>query len=34
MQEQSTEFPGLPTMSIDEMVRGITLVIDLLNEAN
>ena len=34
MQEQSTEFPGLPTMSIDEIVRGITLVIDLLNEAN
>lgn len=34
MQDQSSEFPGLPTMSLDEMVRGITLVIDLLNETN
>ena len=29
MNEQSSEFPGLPTMPIEEMVRGIGLVLDL-----
>jgi pyroglutamyl-peptidase len=32
MDEQAGEFPGLPTMKIDEMVRGIGLVLDLLSE--
>jgi len=29
MNEQSSEFPGLPTMQIEEMIRGIELVLDL-----
>jgi hypothetical protein len=28
MKEQSDEFPDKPTMAIDEMVRGISLVLD------
>lgn len=31
MHEQADEFPGKPTMSIDEMVRGIGLVLDELS---
>ena len=31
MDEQATEFPGLPTMKIDELVRGIGLVLDVLS---
>ena len=34
MDEQATEFPGLPTMKIDELVRGIGLVLDVLSEAD
>ena len=29
MNEQASEFPGLPTMQIEEMIRGIELVLDL-----
>jgi len=29
MNEQVSEFPGLPTMQIEEMIRGIELVLDL-----
>ncbi|MFM8964899.1 MAG: pyroglutamyl-peptidase I [Actinomycetota bacterium] len=29
MNEQASEFPGLPTMKIEEMIRGIELVLDL-----
>jgi len=29
MNEQAIEFPGLPTMQIEEMIRGIELVLDL-----
>ena len=29
MNEQASEFPGLPTMQIEEMTRGIELVLDL-----
>lgn len=29
MREQAGEFPGLPTMQIEEMIRGIELVLDL-----
>jgi pyroglutamyl-peptidase len=32
MDEQAGEFPGLPTMKIDDLVRGIGLVLDLLSE--
>jgi pyroglutamyl-peptidase len=32
MQEQADEFPGLPTMKIEEMIRGIELVLDVLSE--
>lgn len=28
MNEQASEFPGLPTMQIEEMIRGIELVLD------
>jgi pyroglutamyl-peptidase len=34
MDQQATEFPGLPTMKIDELVRGIGLVLDVLSEAD
>jgi hypothetical protein len=34
MDEQATEFPRLPTMKIDELVRGIGLVLDVLSEAD
>ena len=34
MDEQATEFPGLPTMKIDELVRGIGLVLDVLSESD
>jgi pyroglutamyl-peptidase len=34
MDEQASEFPGLPTMKIDELVRGIGLVLDVLSEAD
>jgi pyroglutamyl-peptidase len=34
MDQQATEFPGLPTMKIDELVRGIGLVLDILSEAD
>ena len=29
LNEQAIEFPGLPTMQIEEMIRGIELVLDL-----
>jgi len=29
VNEQASEFPGLPTMQIEEMIRGIELVLDL-----
>jgi len=31
MNEQANEFPGLPTMQIEEMIRGIELVLDLIS---
>ena len=34
IDQQATEFPGLPTMKIDELVRGIGLVLDVLSEAD
>ena len=34
MDSQASEFPGLPTMPIDQMVSGIKLVLDVLGEAN
>jgi hypothetical protein len=34
MDEQASEFPCLPTMKIDELVRGIGLVLDVLSEAD
>lgn len=34
MEEQAHEFPGLPTMRIDELVKGIGLVLDVLCEVD
>ncbi|MFM1789605.1 MAG: hypothetical protein RLZZ12_954 [Actinomycetota bacterium] len=34
MDEQASEFPELPTMKIEEMVRGIVTVLDVLSEKN
>ena len=31
MEEQAAEFPGKPTMAIDEIVRGIELVLDVVS---
>ncbi|MFZ8871804.1 MAG: pyroglutamyl-peptidase I [Candidatus Nanopelagicaceae bacterium] len=34
MDEQASEFPGLPTMKIEDMVRGIGIVLDVVSENN
>lgn len=34
MESQAGEFPGLPTMPIDQMINGIKLILDLLAEVN
>jgi hypothetical protein len=34
MESQAGEFPGLPTMPIDEMLSGIKIVLNVLAEGN